>query len=253
MNVIKKDDYNEKAVEKARNTVIELTKNSIPTKTVDLFFSTDLKEIEDGIRRLNDYSSKCWILSALALYTLVYDKELYKQSGLTWTEYYKHTKEKLGMDKRQCSEQLSGARFFIKHHDLLMEKGWDTTVPNQSLARGELAYELSGDIEKTVEHMINDTQLDFKNWYQSFKLLPETKADQHPEIVIEKSVIKINGIDAVTISDKLADDQRMRIEGFLEQIFTAIKQGDFPAIIPVSDEKEARHLFTLRDNYRNGR
>ena len=172
MAITKYDEYNAEAVEKAKNTVIAIAKENAPENIVELFSSSSLDVVEEGIRNLNNFSSKCWILSAIILYTIVYDKEMYKQSGLAWQDYSKAARQRLGLDPREITEQLSGARFFIKYHDKLMQYGWDTTVPNQSLARGELALELSGDIDETLKHMINDTQRGFRDWYQSFKMLP---------------------------------------------------------------------------------
>lgn len=251
MAITKYDEYNAEAVEKAKKTIIAIAEENAPENIVELFSSSSLDVVEAGIRNLNNFSSKCWILSAIILYTIVYDKEMYKQSGLAWQDYSKAARQRLGLDPREITEQLSGARFFIKHHDKLMQYGWDTTVPNQSLARGELALELSGDIDETLKHMINDTQRGFRDWYQSFKMLPVIPLkDNRPEIVIGKSSVTINGIEAVRISSELPPDQRIQIENYIVDLFQCLKSGEIPAIIPVNDEKEARQMITLRDKYR---
>ena len=149
------------------------------------------------------------------------------------------------------SEQLSGARFFIANRVKLINAGWTTSVPNQSLARGIMATELSGSVDETIQHMINDTQKGFREWYQSFKQLPsDEQEDKRPDIVIEKTGIKINGINAVTISKELPESDREQLEYYLEQIYTALKYGDIPAIVPVYDDNEAKTLVRLRDKNR---
>lgn len=251
MAILTYEDYDADQVEQAKKAVVELTKSTAPTNALDLFYSDNLEEIESGIKQLNEYSSKCWILSAIALYTLIYDKAIYSQSGLDWQSYQKQAKERLGLDPRDVSEQLSGARFFIANRVKLINAGWTTSVPNQSLARGIMATELSGSVDETIHHMINDTQKGFREWYQSFKQLPSgEQEDKRPDIVIEKTGIKINGINAVTISKELPESDREQLEYYLEQIYTALKHGDIPAIVPVYDDNEAKILVRLRDKNR---
>ena len=81
MAILTYEDYDADQVEQAKKAVGELTKSTAPTNALDLFYSDNLEEIESGIKQLNEYSSKCWILSAIALYTLIYDKAIYSQSA----------------------------------------------------------------------------------------------------------------------------------------------------------------------------
>ena len=251
MAVTKFVNYGKDEVEKAKNTIIKISQETAPTDMGTLLLSNNLDELENGIKALNTFSSKCWILSAIVLYTIVYNNEVYKQSGLTWAEYSKAARQRLGLDPRDITEQLAGARFFIKHHDKLLENGWSVAVPNQSLARGEYAYELSGDLDETIKHMIGDSQKGFREWYQSFRMLPVTPIkDSHPEIVIGKTKVTINGIEAVRISEQLPPDQRIQIENYISDLFQCLKSGDIPAIVPVSNEDEARSMIALRDKAR---
>lgn len=254
MAILTYEDYDSDQVEQAKNAVVELTKATSPVNALDLFYSDNLSEIENGIKHLNEYSSKCWILSAIALYTLIYDKSIYSQSGLDWQTYQKQAKERLGLDPRDVSEQLSGARFFISNRIKLINNGWTTSVPNRNLARGILATELSGSVDETVFHIVNDSARDFTEWYQSFKLLPqEPKEDKRPDIVITKNNIQIGGVNAVKISDRLPVQEKEQLEKYLAQIYTALKHGEVPAIVPVYDEREAKRLITLRDKDRQKR
>ncbi len=249
------ENYDADSVERAKMAVVDLTSSSAPTNALDIFYSDNLKEIESTIKQLNEYSNKCWILSAIALYTLVYDKAIYSQSGLDWQSYQKQAKERLGLDPREVSEQLSGARFFIANREKLINAGWTTSVPYLSLARGILATELCGSVDETVKKICTCSWREFKEWYQSYKYAPaiEDDVDVRPDIVIGRSNIKINGVNAVTISDELPEEERTRLEGYLTQIYKALKHGYVPAIVPVYDENEARTLVRLRDKNRQGK
>lgn len=251
MAVTKYEVYDQEKVERAKNTVLAIARETALSDVEGLFNTKSLEEVETGIKALNSFSSKCWILSAIILYTIIYDKEMYKQSGLAWSDYSKAARQRLGLDPRDITEQLAGARFFIKYHDALLEHGWNTAVPNQSLARGEFALTLSGDLDETLDHMMHDTQRGFRDWYQSFKMLPVTPLkDLHPEIEIGKSVMSINGIEAVRISSELPPEQRVQIENYIVDLFQCLKSGEIPAIIPVADETEARNMIALRDKAR---
>lgn len=248
------DDFEKDSLERAKEIVVQLSEGQTNINVLDLFYSDNLEEIEHGIKALNDYSSKAWLLSGLALYSLIYEKDLWQQSGLTWGEYTHQTSARLGLDSVTVSEQLASARFFVKYRAKLLNAGWTTKVANRNLARAEVAVECSGSVDETIEHLVNDSTRDFQKWYQSFKILPPPEVeDKRPDIVIEKSGIKINGINAVTISSELPENERTLLEGYLQQIYKAIKAGDVPAIVPVYDEKEARLLMNLRDKHRAGK
>ena len=85
-------------IEAAKNTAVSLLNGASPENAVDLFYTENLEEVETGIKRLNEFSNKAYILSAILLYTLVYNKSLYTQSGLTWNEYSKQARERLGLE-----------------------------------------------------------------------------------------------------------------------------------------------------------
>lgn len=244
-------------VEQAKITAIALVGEASTASTIDdLFFCKSLSEVEAGIRRLNDLSNKSWILSSILLYTLVYNSSLYSQSGLTWAEYSKQARERLGLDPRDITEQLSGARFFIRHHKAMKRYGWTPNEANRKLARAELALELCGDVDEVMKHLAKDSWLEFKEWYQSFKetkTLPPRTEYKRNDIDIKKSKVYIKGIEAVSVSSKIPKQDRERIEKYLVQIFDCMKLGYEPAIVPVYDEKEASILPRLRDKHRQGK
>lgn len=237
-----------------RQTAIELA-GKPEVDIDDVFFMKNLDEVETNIRKLNEYSDKCWLLSSILLYTLVYDKEMYTQSGLTWQEYIADSKKRISLSKVDISRQLSSARFFISHHNELKRAGWSPVGSARNLACAQLSLELSGDIDAVIQHLVRDTVQEFKDWYTSFKVLPvvDDVVDKRPDIVIEKTGIKVNGENAVIISDKLPESDRLQLEGYLEKIYSALKRGEVPAIVPVYDEVEARTLVRLRDKNRQGK
>ena len=239
-------------VEAAKETAVVLMQGNTSVDALDLFYNDNLEFIENGIRNLNDYSNKAWLLSSILLYTLIYNKGLYVQSGLSWNEYSKKARERLGLEPRDISEQLSAARFFIQHHAEMIRQGFDVSGSNRKLARAELATKLCGDFHVTIQHLVKDTWVEFNEWYSSFKtkkLLQPTEY-KRDDIDIKGNKVYIQGKVAVSISDKISEQDRVRIEKYIGQIFEAIKQGYEPAIVPVYDDREAKNLFNLRDKYR---
>ena len=239
-------------VETAKETAISLMQeSSVQQMAQDLFFTDNLVEIETGIKRLNEFSNRSWILSGIILYSLIYDKGLYTQSGLSWEQYQTDAKRRIGLDIRDITEQLSAARFFIQNHAELERKGFNPSGNNRKLARAESATKLCGDVHLTIEHLCNDTWKEFNEWYSSYKpkkALPvEIKND---EIDFKDSKIYIKGKPAVTFSKDVPDEYKQRLEKYMNQIVDAIRQGYEPAIVPVYDEREGRNLVNLRDKYR---
>ena len=75
-------------VQVAKESAIALVQGSIVQQTAeDLFYTDNLEEVERGLKSLNEFSNKAWLLSSIVLYTIIYNNELYAQSGLTWEEY----------------------------------------------------------------------------------------------------------------------------------------------------------------------
>lgn len=242
-------------VDRAKETAISLIGSTPSKETMELFYCENLVDIENGIKNLNEFSNKTWILSSILLFTLVYNNELYTQSGLTWQEYAKQSRERLGIDQRDITEQLSAARFFIKYHKALERAGFSPNSANRKLARAELALSLSNSIDDTINHLVNDTWSEFKEWYTTFKdkkLISPTEY-KRTDIDIQKSKVYINGVEAVTVSDNIPVQDKERIEKYIVQIFETLRQGYEPAIVSVYDEKEASLLPKLRDKHRQGR
>lgn len=247
-------------VENAKQTAIELVGSSggayTPKAVDDLFFSKSLSEVEHGIKYLNDLSNKSWLLSALLLYSLIYNNELYKQSGLSWKEYGANARERIGLDARDISEQLSSARFFIQHKDAMVRYGWTPKEASRKLARAELALELSGDLDSVLKHLAKDTWKEFNEWYSSFKdkpALPPRTEYKRDDIDIKKSKVYIKGVEAITINAKIPKQDKERLQKYIVQIFDAMQKGYEPAIVPVYDEHEASILPRLRDKHRQGK
>ena len=241
-------------VESAKETAVALMQGNTSVDALDLFYTDDLEYIENGIKKLNDYSNKSWLLSSILLYTLVYNKGLYTQSGLTWEEYSKASRERLGLEQRDITEQLSAARFFIMNHEELQRQGFDPVGNNRKLARAELATDLCGDNHETIKHLVNDTWAEFNEWYSSYKPRKTNWDDiKNDEIDFNDSKIIIKGKTAVSFSKSIPEEYKVRLEKYFEQIVKSIRQGYEPAIIPVYDEKEARVLTKLRDKYRQGK
>ena len=243
-------------VQVAKESAIALVQGSFVQQTAeDLFYTDNLEKVEHGLKSLNEFSSKAWLLSAIVLYTIIYNNELYAQSGLTWEEYSKQARERIGIEPRDISEQLSASRFFIKNHAELERQGFDCSGNHRKLARAELATELSGDVHAVIKHIVNDTFPEFKEWYSSFKVKEiQAPSDiKRPDIEVKGKKVYIQGIEAVRVSEKIPPNDKERIEKYIGQIFDAMRKGLEPAIVQCYDEKEARVLTKLRDKYRQGK
>lgn len=243
-------------VEDAKQTAISIMSDNVQQSSIDLFYTDNLEEVETGLKHLNEFSNKSWILSAIILYTIVYDKGLYTKSGLTWQDYQKEARKRIGLEKRDVSEQLSAARFFIKNHAELERQGFNPAGNNRKLSKAELATDLCGDVHLTIQHLVKDSTKDFTNWYQSLKpsnALPKPTEYKRQDIDIQGNRVYIQGVEAVKVSDKIPAQDKQRIEKYLGQIFEAIRKGYEPAIVDCYDEKEARNLVNLRDKYRQRR
>ena len=238
----------------AKTTAVSLIGEvETPSTIDDLFYCNNLSEIEDRVKNLNTFSNKSWILSAILVYTLIFDKGLYKQSGMQWDEYQKSARDRLGIEKRDISEQLSAARFFIQHHKSLQRLGWSANGMNRKLARAELALSISGNLDETLDHLVNDTWRDFKDWYQGLK--DPKSLEQKSELIRQDITIKngkayIGKVEAVKISDKIPQEDKERLQEYIQQIFDAWQHGHELAIVPVYDKKEAAIIPRLRDKYR---
>ena len=256
MRVTKAIDATTDQLEAAKETAVALLKDNVSQAAMDLFYTDDLNEIEKGIKQLNDFSQKSWILSGILIYTLVINENLYEQSGLSWAEYAQQSRERLGIDQRDISNQLSTARFYIKYHEALIRKGFDPKGANNKLARAELALELTHDIDAVLDHLVKDTWDEFKKWYQSFKkgkTLPKPSEYVRDDIGFKDNKFTIGDIEAVKIADELPEEEKLRLQNYMKVIFESIAKGLEPAIIPVYDKKEANLLTRLRDQYRQGK
>lgn len=245
------------AVEEAKQTAYELIgDDNKQTNALDLFYTDNLEELENGIKRLNEFSDKCWLLSSILLYTLLYNNDLYQQSGLDWIHYSREARQRLGLDQKEITYQLSAARFWIQHHKALLRKGFSLTGTKQKLIRAELAYRLSGDINATIDHLVKDSKAAFIEWYSSFKsvkVLPSNVDTMRNDVHTEKGRYMIGDVEAVKISDDIAESDKLKLQEILSKVFDAIARGYEPAIIDVYDEKEAQALVRLRDKNRKNK
>ena len=243
-------------VQVAKESAISLVKGSVVQQTAeDLFYTDSLEEVERGLKSLNEFSSKAWLLSSIILYSIIYNNELYTQSGLAWDEYSKQARERIGLDQRDISEQLSSARFYIKHYQELQRQGYDASGSSRKLARAELATELSGDVHAVIKHLVKDSFPEFKEWYSSFKVkaIKAPNDIARPDIEVKGKKVYIQGIEAIKISERIPSNDKDRLEKYITQIFDAMRKGLEPAIVECYDDKEARVLTKLRDKYRQGK
>lgn len=242
-------------IEDAKQTAVSIMGEQADNNVIGVFYETDLQEVEYKIRYLNDMASKCWLISAIALYALIYDKGLYQQSGLAWNDYLKESKSRLNMDSRDIAESLASARFFMKHHKELERAKWNPVGSARKLARAELAVELSGSVKETIQHLAHDTWAEFNEWYSSFKEIKQLpQSDKlRDDIVIKNGKVFVDGNQIVDVNKNLPQKEQDYIKEYLATAYNILKQGYEPAIIAVYDKKEAKRLERLRDKDRQTR
>lgn len=244
-------------IERAKETAVALMSDTPSTSALDLFYTDNLQEVETGIKKLNEVSNKAWILSAVLLYTLVFNHDLYTQSGLSWEEYTAEARTRLGVSQATVSNQLSSARFFIQYHEALERAGWTPDDSYTKLARAELALSLCGNIDEVIKHIVNDSNSEFKKWYTSLKddklLGDDVEELKRDDIEIKGRSFYIRGIESVTISENIPEEEKDRIQGYITQIFEILQQGYEPAIVSAYDKREAGIIPKLRDKFRMGK
>lgn len=251
-------DFTDEQVAKAKDTALSIV--STKNNNIDLssYLNVDsLEAVEEGIRKLNDASNGAWLLSSLLLYQCVYDKSLFSQSGLdSWEDYVFNSKKRLGMSRLQVSRSLLAAKFFIEYNDKLMEHGYTPRV-FQSLSFGYNAIKATGDVDGVIEHICSDSAHEFENWFRSFKEVQKLDAPNseliRDDILIQDDGVYIAGQSLFTVSDDIPEADKVQFLKLMEQVYSAVKDGYEPAIIPVVDDNEAKTLVKLRDKDRQGR
>lgn len=244
-------------VEQAKLSCKALMKdNDVPTNYIELLDGHDLEFVENGIKKMNEFADKCWLLSSILVYTLIYDKQMYSQSGLDWISYVSESRERLGIEPADFTVSICSARFFIKHHHDLLQAKWNPVGSRRKLARAELALELCGDLPLTINHIVNDSWREFFDWYSAIKN-PEKIAQKvvkedmpRSDIVINNGKVTIKGKEVYTVSDDLDKNDASRLNDCIVQFFKCLQQGYYPAVISTYNENEAKSLVIMRDKRR---
>ena len=240
-------DVTESEVDAAKQDAFSLVLDGTNGNVMELFTSKNLADVETGIKEFPNFSQKGWLLSSILLYTIVYDKNLYSQSGLDWRTYTEEARARLGINQRDISEMLSAARFFIQYHKLLIEKKWNPTMGLRKLSRCELALKLCDDLNLTVAHLVNDTWEEFKQWYSGYK--SSDKKKERKEVKVTKGKFLIDGKEAVKVSSELGIKDRKFLGRCIKHIFNAISSGKEVEI--VTDEEELENLRLFRIEHKN--
>lgn len=119
------------------------------------------------------------------------------------------------------------------------------------------ALNLVGDVDVVIDHMINDSAHDFEDRFRSFKDAKVLDAPNNElicdDIEISENSVSIGGQDLFTINSDIEDSDKQQFLSLISQVYSAVKDGYEPAIIPVNDENEAKLLVKLRDKDRQNR
>lgn len=190
---------------------------------------SSLSEIEKGIKRLNEQTSAVWFITSLAIYSVVYDGELYSESGLKWKEYRSQTRERFGMDYQDFSEALSAGKFIAEHGKELFAAGWKPERSMRKLARANLALKLCGDPSVVINHLVNDQWIDFKAWYSGIgtsRAIELQKPVVGPgEISFKRGRVFVNGVEPVAVSKEIPEDDQKAIMKLVADYFRGKTQS----------------------------
>lgn len=193
-------------------------------KTTELFEYTDLEDFEGKIRKLNEQTSAAWFLEALAIYSILWDGELYASSGLTWRAYKAETGKRLGLHKRDFSDFFLGGKFLAEHGKQLFASGFNPVRSSRKLMRANTALKLCGDVDMVIDHLINDQWEDFKAWYTGMKIAAlegPSKRRKKRDIAILDGKVYINGRAPIKFEKTLPDDERADIEKLIAKYYKA--------------------------------
>lgn len=245
-------------VEEARKSALTLMKSDkIPTSFSDLFDGKNLKEVETGVRKMNEFAERCWLMSALIIYAIIYNQQMFLESGLSWDEYIKDSKNRLGLEPRDINDQLAAARFFVKYHKALVRAGWNPVGSRRKLLRADLALNLCKSADTVIDHIVHDSWRDFNLWYTLLKDPKKIEDKMHKDQprsdikIYSSGKITVNGIEPVTVSKALSKNDREMLNDYIRSFFAALKDGEYPALIPTYNEREAKTLMILRDRRRS--
>lgn len=190
--------------------------------STDLFEYSSLDDFEAKIRRLNEQTSAYFILEALAIYSFLWDAELYAASGLTWKKYKAESGKRLGLNKREFYDFFHAGLFLSKYGKQLFAAGFDPVRSNRKLARADHALKVCGDPEQVIDHLVTDQWDEFKTWYSSLKALAEpgeVKQQAKREIAIVDGKVLINGREPVRIARSVTSKERKDIERLIADYF----------------------------------
>lgn len=251
MRVTKGIDVSESEFDAAKKTALELVGDENTESLLQTFSTGNLEVFESQIKRLNGFTAKAWLLSSLLLYTVIFSEKLYEQSGLSWTDYTKESRRRLGIEGRDMTEQLSAARFFIQYHKELSEAGFKPEGNFQKLARAELAFSLCGNVEETCSHIVNDSWLKFKSWYSGFKKKAlEKTLFARSDVRVSDGRFFIGEVEAVKISEDISEADKKKITAYIEKIFSAMSEGR--ELLFSTEKQERTKLNKKKQNGTNG-
>lgn len=188
--------------------------NIVPKKyrnVVSLFDFTSLEDLEARLRYLNDQSSTAWFIEALAIYGIIWDGELYTASGLAWPEYKASVGKRLGLSKGEFFDYFHAGQFLMHHGKVLFASGFNPTRSVRKLARASTALKICGDVDKVIDHLVNDQWEEFKAWYTGLKELalpgPRRRKQSH-EVIVRKGKVFVDGREPILFAEDVPEQEK---------------------------------------------
>lgn len=212
---------------------------------LNFMYSDSLEELEDGVRKAEKLNNAVWFMQAIAIYRIFNDL-LFVQSGLTKQEYEQQARSRLNMDRRRLSDMYQAGSFIYRYHSKMIEKGWTPEGQARKMTYADRALRRHGDPNVVIDHLINDSKEEFAEFAKGEQNATRTQ-DLQPrdDITMRKDTVYIGGVPAVTLSDELPKDEKTAAWTYIKKLFSAIRDGYYPEIVPCYDSSEGKRIQNL--------
>jgi len=234
-------------VENAGVTVYEPPDLGDDELVIDFLDGTDLTQIEEGIRRIQDTNDLLALVQGIAI--LKIEREgLWMQADFPSLQSYRIEQNKrLGMPRQTVSRRRMGAEGYLDNRKALG------------------AFLLHGHIEKlgllsravsqfgkreAVGHFKKDSYREFAEW-----VAPKAIAEDLPDVAVKLRAdgISIDGEAVLLWPTDYPDPERKWLGSVVERAYKARYGGNLAHIVSVYDEGEARAVDLFLKKHRQAR
>lgn len=173
-----------------------------------ILHSTNLNELEAGIKSAKKVGDLAWYVIACAL-TKIIDGGLYAQAGMLQSEYREQIQRRLGIDNRRVSDFLQAGRFLVQHGHKLLSMGWQ---PEGMQAKIRLANRIKGQVKsesKLLNAVMTKSVDDLRRMIRQSKKKTNNTSSS---LTLKDGKLTLDGQDVLTIANNLPNDLKQDID-----------------------------------------